>query len=101
MNELYVSHKFSTPLDPRTVSADWRQRGYSCEEFVDPPGRCWTDFVHDCNELVTVIEGRLQMQVGETERVVEPGDEIMIPKGTLHIVRNIHHGDTRWLYGYD
>ena len=31
----------------------------------------------------------------------EPGDEVFIPKGSVHSVRNLHDGTTRWLYGYD
>ncbi len=93
--------KFPAPLDQDAVAAEWRARGYSCGSFVDPPGRRWEDFVHDCNELVTVIEGRLEMVVSGKTMTLEPGDEVFIPKGALHSVRNIHHGTTAWLYGYD
>jgi len=101
MTRLHVSGKFPLPLDKRAVANEWKKRGYSCDEFVDPPGRTWTGFVHDCNELVTVIEGRLHMTIGDQECIAEPGDEIRIPKGALHSVRNSHPGVTRWLYGYD
>ena len=94
-------NEFAPPLDRATVAAEWRARGYSCGSFVDPPGRCWEDFVHDCNELVTVVEGRLEMVVSSETVTLEPGDEVFIPKGALHSVRNIHHGTTVWLYGYD
>ena len=94
-------NEFAPPLDRATVTAEWRARGYSCGSFVDPPGRCWEDFVHDCNELVTVVEGRLEMVVSSETVTLEPGDEVFIPKGALHSVRNIHHGTTVWLYGYD
>jgi quercetin dioxygenase-like cupin family protein len=50
---------------------------------------------------VTVAEGRLEVTVGGTSLVAEPGDEIFIPKGARHSVRNIHSDTTRWLYGYD
>ena len=93
--------KFPAPFDQATVAAEWRARGYSCGSFVDPPGRRWEDFVHDCNELVTVIEGRLEMVVSGETVTLEPGDEVFIPKGALHSVRNIHHRTTVWLYGYD
>jgi mannose-6-phosphate isomerase-like protein (cupin superfamily) len=93
--------KFPAPLDRAAVAAEWRARGYSCGSFVDPPGRRWEDFVHDCNELVTVIEGRLEMVVSGETVTLEPGDEVFIPKGALHSVRNIHHDTTVWLYGYD
>ncbi len=64
MGEVLARNKFAAPLDAAAVTADWRGRGYSCGSFVDPPGRCWEDFVHDCNELVTVVEGRLEMAEG-------------------------------------
>ena len=69
--------------------------------FVDPPGREWNDFVHARNELVTVAEGRLEVTVAGSRFVAEPGDEVFIPKGTLHSVKNVHVTATRWLYGYD
>jgi len=101
MDEPVIRSKFAAPVDRSAVAADWRERGYSCDLFVDPPGRRWEDFVHGCNELVTVMEGRLEMEVAGDIMTMEPGDEVFIPKGALHSVRNIHSGTTRWLYGYD
>ncbi len=37
---------------------------------------------------------------GETV-TVEPGDEVFIPEGALHSLRNVHHATSIWLYGYD
>jgi mannose-6-phosphate isomerase-like protein (cupin superfamily) len=101
MTELLARNRFQAPIDPATVAAEWRGRGYSCSRFVDPPGQCWEDFMHGCNELVTVVEGRLEMVVGGETVTLAPGDEVFIPKGALHSVRNIHHGTSVWLYGYD
>ena len=94
-------NRFAAPVDKAAVAADWRRRGYSCGKFVDPPGQCWEDFVHDCNELVTVVEGRLEMEVAGRTVTVGPGDEVFIPEGALHSVRNVHHATSVWLYGYD
>ncbi len=99
--DLLKKNKFAAPVEKAVVAQDWSSRGYSCEWFVDPPGREWNDFVHGCNELVTVVEGRLEMTVRGKSCVLEPGDEVYIPKGALHSVKNIHSGTTRWLYGYD
>jgi len=101
VGEKLARAKFPTPLDQAAVAAEWRGRGYSCDRFVDPPGQCWEGFVHDCNELVTVVEGRLEMAVAGATVTVDPGDEIFIPKGALHSVRNIHHDTSVWLFGYD
>lgn len=101
MADLIVKRKFAQPVDCEAVAADWHGRGYSCGLFVDPPGREWNDFVHDTNELVTVAEGRLELTVGETRLLAEPGDEVFIPRHCRHSVKNVHDGTTRWLFGYD
>jgi mannose-6-phosphate isomerase-like protein (cupin superfamily) len=93
--------KFPVPLNRDQVTQDWRRRGYSCGVFIDPPGRAWNDFVHATNELVTVMDGRLMLTIGGEEVIAEPGDEVFIPKGTLHTVKNISSATTHWLYGYD
>ena len=93
--------KFPADLKKPAVAADWQARGYSCDTFVDPPGQCWEDFTHGCNELVTVVQGELEMEIaGEVARL-GPGDEVFIPRGATPSVRNTHSGTTIWLYGYD
>jgi mannose-6-phosphate isomerase-like protein (cupin superfamily) len=99
--KFFTARKFSSPVECEQVATDWQQRGYSCDWFTDPPGREWNDFVHGCNELVTVVQGRLQLTLGGDTVVVEPGDEVFIPQGASHSVKNIHSATTRWLYGYD
>lgn len=101
MPDLLLKNKVAKPVDRGSVAADWRRRGYSCELFVDPPGRAWEGFVHRSNELLMVAEGRLELTVGEERIIAEPGDEVFIPRGARHSVRNIHADTTRWLYGYD
>lgn len=90
--------KFTVPLNREEVAQSWSQRGYSCDVFIDPPGREWNNFIHSTNELVTVVEGRLRMIIEEEEVIAEPGDEVFIPKGACHSVKNIYHATTKWLY---
>lgn len=101
MSELLVESKFEMPVDRAAVAADWRARGYSCHGFVDPPGREWNDFVHTVDEVVTVLDGELELLVGDQRLLLAPGDEAFIPRGVRHSVRNIDAGTTRWLFGYN
>lgn len=94
-------HKFSIPPDRDQITRDWGRRGYSCDLFTDPPGREWNNFVHTTNELVTVMTGKLRLTIGDEEIVAAPGDEVFIPRGLLHSVKNIASSTTYWLYGYD
>jgi mannose-6-phosphate isomerase-like protein (cupin superfamily) len=101
MDSLIKRNALPVPVARKQVAANWAERGYSCDLFVDPPGQEWLNFVHGCNELVTVVEGKLDMEVGDARFIVEPGDEVFIPKGANHSLRNVHPGVSKWLYGYD
>ena len=101
MPELIEKGKFPKPVDRDSVARDWNGRGYGCGPFTDPPGREWRDFVHATNELVTVVEGRLELTVGGEVLVAGPGDEVFIPRNVVHSVKNVHDRTTHWLYGYD
>ncbi|MDJ0955423.1 MAG: cupin domain-containing protein [Arenicellales bacterium] len=97
----YVTrNRFSVPVNSADVSQSWRERGYSCDLFIDPPGREWNDFIHRTDEVVTVVEGQLSMTIEGEEMIANPGDEIFIPKGANHSVKNVYSDTTRWLYGY-
>lgn len=100
-DEYVTRHRFRRPVDHGEVARDWVQRGFSCAAFTGPPGQAWRDDRHDTNELVTVVEGRLEVLLHGERYALEPGDELFIPRGARHTVRNIHAGTTRWLYGYD
>lgn len=41
------------------------------------------------------------MEMGGVRSIMEPGDEVYIPRRAVHSVRNKHFGVTRRLYGYD
>lgn len=78
----------------------WRERGFSCDVWVDPPGQEWRDFSHATDELVMPIEGSIEIEFqGQTFRP-RIGEEILIPARTRHTVRNIGNTTARWLYGY-
>lgn len=99
-DEFAIRNKFRLPVDAAAVTRDWIARGFSCRAFEDPPGQEWRDFVHDTDELVTVVEGRLGVHMHNEDWTLEPGDELYIPRAVMHTVRNLHAGNSRWLYGY-
>ncbi len=87
-------------VDQDRVCADWRARGFSCDLWVDPPGRVWRDFVHPTDELVMPLEGRIELEFGGRVHRPAPGEEVFIPAGAVHTVRNVGGTTARWLYGY-
>ena len=101
MDPLIIRDKFPTPVKQDEVASNWKSRGYGCHTFSDPPDRVWNDFVHQTNELVTVVDGQLELTVGNQTVFVHPGDEIFIPRGVTHSVRICSNTKTSWLFGYD
>jgi mannose-6-phosphate isomerase-like protein (cupin superfamily) len=85
-------------VDRDAVAARWRERGFSCGLWVDPPGQVWADYAHDVDEFVMVLEGEGE---GDGKRhYPEPGTELLIPARARHTVRNLGRSESRWLYGY-
>lgn len=86
--------------DVTRVEFDWQARGFSCQVWTDPPGQVWADFVHDVDELVVTIEGEVEFEFGDQVFRPKPGEELMIPAGARHTVRNVGATTSRWLFGY-
>ena len=87
-------------VDSEHVAVDWRDRGFSCELWVDSPGQRWENFTHATDELITVLEGEMEFEVEGQVHHPQVGEELLIPARALHSVRNIGKTTARWLYGY-
>jgi quercetin dioxygenase-like cupin family protein len=85
--------------DRTKIAADWASRGFSCDLWTDPPGQRWEDFRQATDELVTMLEGRMEFEVAGKVYHPEVGEELLIPAGTVHSARNVGEGTARWLYG--
>jgi len=87
-------------MDLDHIEDDWRARGFSCAMWIDPPGQRWEGYVHGVDELVMVVDGAVELELrGETIRPA-PGEEILIPAGVVHSVRNVGVATSHWLFGY-
>ena len=87
-------------IELQNIRQDWCQRGFSYDIWVDPPGQVWSDFIHEADELVMLIEGDIELQFNG--QILRPGTgkEVLIPAGASHTVINIGTVANRWLYGY-
>lgn len=89
-----------TRIDRHAVRSAWAQRGFSCELWIDPPNQVWHDFQHDVDEVILLLEGEIQIELPDRTVRLGVGDELEIPAGTKHTVRNSSGEQARWLYGY-
>lgn len=88
------------PTDREAVEAAWRERGFSCALWIDPPEQVRKDFEHDVDELVLLVDGVAQIELADQVVRLEAGDELRIPAGVRHTIRNCGVGPARWLHGY-
>jgi len=89
-----------TKIDRDAIREDWAAQGFSCEVWIDPPGQIWHDFQHEVDEMVVLLEGECQIDLNGRAVRMGAGDELMIPAGTRHTVRNCGSGPARWLHGF-
>lgn len=87
-------------VDRNKVQDDWAQKGFSCDLWVDPPGRVWADFIHETDEFVMLVEGDEEFEMNGKKYRLKAGEELLIPARTYHTARNIGTGTSKWLYGY-
>ncbi len=86
--------------DKEAVRQQWADRGFTCELWIDPPHQVWRNFEHDVDELRLLLDGESQIEMPDRTVRVHTGDEMVIPAGTRHTVRNCGGGPARWLRGY-
>lgn len=82
------------------VEKDWEERGFSCNVWTDLPGQQWKNFVHEEDELLMLQEGVIEVTFQGSTIRPQVGEEIYIPAGAMHTVRNVGSTHSRWLYGY-
>jgi quercetin dioxygenase-like cupin family protein len=88
------------PLDADLVRRHWAAQGFSCALWSDPPGTVWDDYVHTMDEVLMVLDGEVEIEVEGRSWQPRPGEEVHIPRGAKHSVRNKGKTASHWLYGY-
>jgi mannose-6-phosphate isomerase-like protein (cupin superfamily) len=87
-------------VDANEVLGAWSERGFHGGVWVDPPGQVWRNFVHENDELLMLVEGQLELEIAGRSFTPAVGEEIVIPAGAMHTVRNLGATTARWLYAY-
>lgn len=90
----------SVEVDQAKVKSDWAARGFDCRLWTDAPGARWEGFVHATDEVVIVLDGRMEFEVAGEVHHPQPGEELFIPAGAIHSARNIGQTTAQWLFGY-
>lgn len=82
------------------VARRWAAESFSFGVWEDPPGAVSADKVHEADELIYVVSGRMLFEMDSLKTELAAGEETMIPAGTRHTVKNVGTTKARWYYGY-
>ena len=76
-------------------------QGFTAGFTTFPAGRNAPWHSHNCEEVVTIIEGRARVEVGEERHEVGKHDATFIPAGMSHRFVNTGEGPLtiHWVYG--
>ncbi len=72
------------PPTEEALRARLEARGYRASRYVYPPGTFFHEHTHPMDKIDAVVSGRFRMTVEGTEVILESGDCLAVPKGTLH-----------------
>lgn len=79
------------PLSEAALRGKLEQRGHRVSRYVYPPGTRFPDHRHDVDKMDAVLSGRFRMGIGEREVILEAGDCLEVPRGTVHSAEVVGH----------
>lgn len=72
------------PLSEKTLREKLEQRGYRVTRYVYPPGTYFPDHTHGIDKLDAVLSGWFRMTMEDKGVILEAGDCLFVPRGTVH-----------------
>ena len=83
-----------------TIQSSWLARGFSFGSWEDFPNTLWENIVHDKDELFMVVSGEIELELAGERQRIRPGEEVLIPAGTVRSKRILSPNGARWLFRY-
>jgi quercetin dioxygenase-like cupin family protein len=77
-------HSRDGPLTEAALARKLEARGYRVTRYVYPPGTVFPDHTHGRDKMDAVVSGRFRMSVDGHAVVLEAGDCLTVPRGTVH-----------------
>jgi len=58
--------------------------GYQVSRYTYPPGTYFPDHTHTIDKIDAVVSGRFRISTPKGVAILEEGDALTVPRGTLH-----------------
>ena len=68
-----------------------QSRGYQVSHYVYPPGTIFPPHTHDVDKIDGVLSGQFMMRMDGETVILEAGDTLEVPHGTVHSAEVVGH----------
>jgi len=72
------------PFSEQALRQKLEARGYQVTRYVYSPGTVFPEHTHGVDKIDAVVSGRFRMKTPTLDVVLEKGDCLSVPKGTVH-----------------
>lgn len=66
-------------------------KGYTVTRYVYPPGTYFPDHTHELDKIDGVLSGQFMMRMDGETVILEAGDTLEVPHGTVHSAEVVGH----------
>lgn len=72
------------PFSEEALRKKLRKRGYQVSRYTYPPGTYFPGHTHEIDKIDGVVSGRFRMRMKGLDVILEAGDCLAVPRGTVH-----------------
>lgn len=84
MKILRWDERVDGPLSEQAMRRKLEKLGYEVSRYVYPPGTDFPEHTHSIDKMDAVLSGRFRMIVEGREVILQAGDMLAVPRGTVH-----------------
>lgn len=70
--------------DVNALKEQLQSEGFDAYQWTGRPGGAYLNYIHAQDEVVCVLSGTADVEVGDAQGTAEPGDRIDVPANTYH-----------------
>ena len=72
------------PFSEQALRKNLQARGFHVTRYVYPPGTFFPEHAHSTDKMDAVISGQFRIKTKNSDLILEKGDALSVPRGTLH-----------------
>ncbi|MCA9804116.1 MAG: cupin domain-containing protein [Cyanobacteria bacterium HKST-UBA02] len=89
--------KYRDSIESGNIAAELRRQGLEVFAWSDAPGATYSPHSHGHDETIVVIAGCIEFEIDGVRHLLEKGDELVLPAGTVHSAVNPGDKPVRYL----